>query len=254
MTIGQRIHPLFLRSIIMLEFNQGPTSDMNPTGPVAGPETPTPHIIYVDDERFGGTKDEVAISTTVLGGEKMDLVLQIEALFKADRKRFLSFIRQRVRTQEDAEDILQEVFTNVLAAAEHVQKPIENLASWVFTAVRNKIIDFYRKKRAESFSDLATPRQIEEGNDSLDYLLGDMSYNPDGDLFRKTIWDTVQDALKELPSEQREVFERNEFHGVSFREMSEESGVNINTLLARKRYAVLHLRGRLQHLYEGMDD
>lgn len=72
----------------MLEFNQGSTSDMNPTGPVAGPETPTPHIIYVDDERFGGTKDEVAISTTVLGGEKMDLVLQIEALFKADRKRF----------------------------------------------------------------------------------------------------------------------------------------------------------------------
>lgn len=146
------------------------------------------------------------------------------------------------------------MFTNVLAAAEHVQKPIENLASWVFTAVRNKIIDFYRKKRAESFSDLATPRQIEEGNDSLDYLLGDMSYNPDGDLFRKTIWDTVQDALKELPTEQREVFERNEFHGVSFREMSEESGVNINTLLARKRYAVLHLRERLQHLYEGMDD
>jgi DNA-directed RNA polymerase specialized sigma24 family protein len=81
-----------------------------------------------------------------------------------------------------------------------------------------------------------------------------MSYNPDGDLFRKTIWDTVQDALKELPTEQREVFERNEFHGVSFREMSEESGVNINTLLARKRYAVLHLRERLQHLYEGMDD
>ena len=238
----------------MLEFNQGSTSDMNPIGSESGAETPKPLNIYVDDERFGDPKDEVAISTTVLGGEKMDLVLQIEALFKADRKRFLSFIRQRVRTQEDAEDILQEVFTNVLAAAEHVQKPIENLASWVFTAVRNKIIDFYRKKRAESFSDLATPRQIEEGNDSLDYLLGDMSYTPDGDLFRKTIWDTVQEALKELPAEQREVFERNEFHGVSFREMSEESGVNINTLLARKRYAVLHLRDRLQHLYEGMDD
>jgi len=145
----------------MLEFNQGSTSDMNPTGPVAGPEPTPSHAVYFDDERFVGTKDEVAISTTVLGGEKMNLVLQIEALFKADRKRFLNFIRQRVRTQEDAEDILQEVFTNVLAAAEHVQKPIENLASWVFTAVRNKIIDFYRKKRSESFSDLATPRQIE---------------------------------------------------------------------------------------------
>jgi RNA polymerase sigma factor (sigma-70 family) len=183
----------------------------------------------------------------------MDLVMQIEALFKADRKRFLGFIRQRVRSQEDAEDILQDVFANVISAAGHVQRPIENLASWVFTAVRNKIIDFYRKKRADTFSDLITPRQREEGNDSLDYLLGDMSYNPDGDLLRKTIWERVQEALKELPDEQREVFEKNEFHGVSFREMSEETGVNINTLLARKRYAVLHLRDRLKDIYASMN-
>jgi len=100
---------------------------------------------------------------------------------------------------------------------------------------------------------LITPRQREEGNDSLDYLLGDMSYNPDGDLLRKTIWERVQEALKELPDEQREVFEKNEFHGVSFREMSEETGVNINTLLARKRYAVLHLRDRLKDIYASMN-
>jgi DNA-directed RNA polymerase specialized sigma24 family protein len=80
-----------------------------------------------------------------------------------------------------------------------------------------------------------------------------MSYNPDGDLLRKTIWERVQEALKELPDEQREVFEKNEFHGVSFREMSEETGVNINTLLARKRYAVLHLRDRLKDIYASMN-
>ena len=78
-------------------------------------------------------------------------------------------------------------------------------------------------------------------------------YNPDGDLLRKTIWERVQEALKELPDEQREVFEKNEFHGVSFREMSEETGVNINTLLARKRYAVLHLRDRLKDIYASMN-
>jgi RNA polymerase sigma factor (sigma-70 family) len=239
--------------MIMQEFIERSTNEMDANNMIVVHETQAPANVYYDDERFGAPKDEVAISTTLTGEERMDLVLQIEALFKADRKRFLSFIRQRVRSQEDAEDILQDVFANVISAAGHVQRPIENLASWVFTAVRNKIIDFYRKKRADTFSDLITPRQREEGNDSLDYLLGDMSYNPDGDLLRKTIWERVQEALKELPDEQREVFEKNEFHGVSFREMSEETGVNINTLLARKRYAVLHLRDRLKDIYASMN-
>jgi RNA polymerase sigma factor (sigma-70 family) len=237
----------------MQEFNERSSNEMDATNVIVAHESQAPSNLFFDDERFGAPKDEVAISTTVTGGEKMNLVMQIEELFKADRRRFLNFIRQRVRSQEDAEDILQDVFANVIAAAEHVQRPIENLASWVFTAVRNKIIDFYRKKRADSFSDLITPRQKEEGNDSLDYLLGDMSYNPDADLLRKTIWERVQEALQELPDEQREVFEKNEFHGVSFREMSEETGVNINTLLARKRYAVLHLRDRLKDIYASMN-
>ncbi len=190
----------------------------------------------------------------ISGSGNMELALQIENLFKTDRKKFLGFIRQRVRSQEEAEDILQDVFTNVLAASANVQKPIENIASWVFTAVRNRIIDSYRKKRAETFSDMQTPGQAEDGVDAFENFLGDYSASPENDLLRKTIWESVQAGLAELPDEQREVFVRNEFEGVSFREMSEETGVNINTLLARKRYAVLHLRKKLKELYQSVND
>jgi RNA polymerase sigma factor (sigma-70 family) len=188
------------------------------------------------------------------GETQMDLALQIENLFKTDRKKFLGFIRQRVRSQEEAEDILQDVFTNVLAASQNVQKPIENIASWVFTAVRNRIIDSYRKKRAETFSDMQTPGQADDGVDSFENFLGDFSTSPETDLIRKTIWDSIQAGLAELPAEQRDVFIKNEFEDISFREMSEETGVNINTLLARKRYAVLHLRKRLKDLYNSLNE
>lgn len=181
------------------------------------------------------------------------LVAEIERLYRTDRKRFLGFIRQRVRTQEEAEDILQDVFANVLAAAATVEGPIENVASWVFTAVRNRIIDSYRKKRAESFSDVQTPVQQEEGMESFESLLPDVSYGPEREHLRRRIWQAIQEALAELPPEQREVFVKNEFEGVSFREMAEETGININTLLARKRYAVLHLRKKLKWLYDELN-
>jgi len=187
------------------------------------------------------------------GGTNMDLAFQIEELFRNDRKKFLGFIRQRVRSQEEAEDILQDVFTNVLAASRNVQRPIENIASWVFTAVRNRIIDSYRKKRAETFTELQTPGQIEDGMDSFENFLGDLSTSPESNLIRKTIWEAVQTGLAELPDEQRDVFIKNEFEGISFREMSVMTGININTLLARKRYAVLHLRGHLKELYESLN-
>ncbi|GBD07505.1 ECF RNA polymerase sigma factor RpoE [bacterium HR21] len=178
------------------------------------------------------------------------LVAEIERLYRTERKRFLGFIRQRVRTQEEAEDILQDVFANVLAAAATVEGPIENVASWVFTAVRNRIIDSYRKKRTESFSDVQTPAQQEEGMESFENLLPDWHYGPEREHIRKLIWEAIQEGLAELPPEQREVFVKNEFEGVSFREMAEETGININTLLARKRYAVLHLRKKLKPLYD----
>lgn len=183
----------------------------------------------------------------------MDLALQIEELFKTDRKKFLGFIRQRVRSAEEAEDILQDVFANVLSASHNVSKPIENIASWVFTSVRNRIIDSYRKKRAETFSEIQLPGQSDEGSESLESLLMDSSITPESELMRKTIWEAILQGLDELPPEQREVFVKNEFEGISFREISEETGVNINTLLARKRYAVLHLRQNLQEIYDSLD-
>jgi len=182
----------------------------------------------------------------------MQLVAEIERLYRTERKRFLGFIRQRVRTQEDAEDILQDVFANVLTAAATVEGPIENVASWVFTAVRNRIIDSYRKKRTESFSDVQTPMQQDEGMESFESLLPDYSYNPEREHLRRLIWEAIQEGLAELPPEQREVFVKNEFEGISFRQMAEETGININTLLARKRYAVLHLRKKLKSLYDAL--
>ncbi len=184
----------------------------------------------------------------------MDLVMQLEGLFRTERKKFLGFIRQRVRSHEEAEDILQDVFANVIAASAQIDKPIENIASWVFTAVRNRIIDTYRKKRTSNFSDMSTDAQYDEGVELFENYIADLSYSPETDLVRRTIWDAIQEGLKELPAEQREVFEKNEFEGISFREMSEQSGVNINTLLARKRYAVLHLRSRLEQLYASVND
>ncbi|MCX8050312.1 MAG: RNA polymerase sigma factor [Chlorobi bacterium] len=184
----------------------------------------------------------------------MNLAMQLEQLYRTERKRLLGYIRQRVKTQEEAEDILHDVFANVLAAAQTIDRPIENVASWVFTAVRNRIIDSYRKKKTDSFSDMLTPSLIDEGVESFENFIADESYSPETELMRKTIWEKVQEGLAELPPEQREVFEKNEFEGVSFREMSEASGVNINTLLARKRYAVLHLRKKLDYLHDMLDD
>ncbi len=179
----------------------------------------------------------------------MDLAMQIEHLFRTDRKKFLGFIRQRVRSAEEAEDILQDVFANVLAASQNVSKPIENIASWVFTAVRNRIIDSYRKKRTENFSDMQLP-QSEDSGDNFESLISDYTSGPESALMRETIWEAILKGLDELPAEQREVFVKNEFEGIPFREIANETGVNINTLLARKRYAVLHLRKCLHEHYD----
>lgn len=198
--------------------------------------------------------NETRYSSHTDGTDAMDLALQIEQLFRNDRKKYLGFIRQRVRNQEEAEDILQDVFTNVLAASKDANKPIDNLASWVFTSVRNRIIDSYRKKRTDSFADLGSKESKDDGLDYVERFLGDFSYNPEQDLVRRTIWDTVIQGLEEIPEEQKWVFVKNEFEGISFREMSDETGVNINTLLARKRYAVLYLRKKLQELYDTVNE
>ena len=176
----------------------------------------------------------------------MDITLQIENLFRKDRSKLLSFIRERVRSKEDAEDILQDVLTNVLAAKDTNNK-IENIGAWVFASVKNKIIDWYIKKKTTSFSDLV---KDEDSEVFFDSLLIDNSFNPERSYTRQAIRLDLEKALHKLPDEQRYAFEKNELEGRTFREMADETGENINTLLARKRYAVIALRKDLQDHYE----
>lgn len=193
------------------------------------------------------------MKTVVRDKKDMELGLQIENLFRRDRSKLVGFIRERVRSKEEAEDILQDVFANVLAAASEVTEPIENLGAWVFTAIRNRIIDSYRKKRPQTFTD--TIYSDDEGDVAqFENFLSDISLSPERSLVSRTIREAIMEALDELPKEQKYAFVKNEFEGVSFREMAEETGENINTLLARKRYAVLYLRKRLKELYDNLHE
>jgi RNA polymerase sigma factor (sigma-70 family) len=193
------------------------------------------------------------MKSVVRENKDMELSVQIENLFRRDRSKLVGFIRERVRSKEEAEDILQDVFANVLAAASEVTEPIENLGAWVFTAIRNRIIDSYRKKRPQTFTD--TIYSDDEGDvASFENFLSDVTLSPERSLVSRTIREAVLEALDELPKEQKYAFVKNEFEGVSFREMAEETGENINTLLARKRYAVLYLRKRLKELYENLHE
>ncbi|MEW5800257.1 MAG: RNA polymerase sigma factor [Bacteroidota bacterium] len=166
--------------------------------------------------------------------------------FRSQRKRLLDFIRQRVRTEEDAEDILSDVFYQLMASYS-VTEPIEKMTSWLFTVARNKIIDWYRKKRPESLprseNDPALPLNLED-------ILYDPTQNPDQVYARSLVWTELADALDELPNEQKEVFVMHELEGKSFKEIAEATGEPINTLLSRKRYAVLFLREKLQEMYD----
>ena len=151
-----------------------------------------------------------------------------------------------MRSEADAEDILQDVFYQ-LASSYSVTEPIEQLTSWLFTVARNKIIDWYRKRKPQS-----VPVDIPEDEARLGLadLLLDARQNPDDVYARTILWETFAEALDELPDNQREVFMMHEFEGKSFKEISEMTAEPINTLLSRKRYAVLFLREQLQELYE----
>jgi RNA polymerase sigma factor (sigma-70 family) len=154
-----------------------------------------------------------------------------------------------VRTTEDAEDILQDVFYQILAN-DSVTEPIEKLTSWLFHVARNKIVDWYRKKRPD-----ALPRDEQHPGAplNLEDILFDSSMSPDTLYGRSVVWSELADALDDLPEEQREVFVLSELEGWSFKEIAAETGEPINTLLSRKRYAVLALRDRLQELYDEFD-
>ena len=173
---------------------------------------------------------------------------RITEVVEREQSRLGNFIRRRVPDPGDAEDILQDVFYT-LVEANRLLMPIEHVTGWLFTVARNRITDFFRKKKPESFTDAALTGEDGEPL-ALEELLPSPDAGPETQYARNVMLDELEDALDELPAEQRDVFIANEFEGRSFKDLAAETGVNMNTLLARKRYAVLHLRERLQDIYD----
>ena len=164
-----------------------------------------------------------------------------------ERARLRNFIRKRVADEADAEDVLQDVFYEFVEAY-RLMKPIEQVGAWLFRVARNRIIDLYRKRGNDPLRE--EPTVVENGELlKLEDLLPSPDSGPEAAYARKLLLAELDDALEELPEEQREVFIAHELEGRSFRELAAETGINVNTLLSRKHYAVLHLRQRLQTIY-----
>lgn len=168
-----------------------------------------------------------------------------------ERSRLAAFIRRRVADPIDAEDILQDVFAE-LVEANRLLMPIEHVTAWLYRVARNRIIDVFRKKTPERFDDVA-PMGADGERLSLDEFLPSSADDPDAALMRQELLDTLDAAVAELPPEQRDVFLWHELDGRTFAEMASATGLSINTLLSRKRYAVQRLRARLQQAYDDLD-
>ena len=161
------------------------------------------------------------------------------------------FIRKRVPTQEDAEDILQDVFYQ-LVKADNLMKPIEQVSAWLYRVARNHISNFRNKKRESVFSNYQTDDDEVIFDDFADILFSKNNSEfstPESEYLRTLVWEELENALSELPSEQREIFEQTELLGFPVKEISKKTGISVSTLLSRKHYAVIHLRSRLKTLY-----
>ena len=177
---------------------------------------------------------------------------RISDVVEQEQSRLRNFIRRRVPDPGDAEDILQDVFYE-LVEANRLLMPIEHVTGWLFRVARNRITDLFRKKKPENFSDTAVAGSSED-DEGLQLQIEDLLPSPDAGpeaLYASNVLlDELELAVDELPEEQREVFVAHELLGRSFKEMAAETGLSVNTLLSRKRYAVLHLRHRLQSIYD----
>ena len=173
---------------------------------------------------------------------------QISEAIERERPRLRNFIRRRVPDQSDAEDILQEVFFE-LVEAYRMMKPLEQVTAWLFRVARNRITDLFRSKKREASKE---PAVTTEDGETLEWedLLPAPDAGPESAYARSVLLEEMDAALDELPEEQREVFVAHELLGYSFKELAEQTGVSVNTLLSRKHYAVLHLRERLQSIYD----
>ena len=172
---------------------------------------------------------------------------RLEKVYRDERSSLLGFIRSRTGSLEEAEDLLQDVFFQAVRAAS-VTDPIENVVGWLYTIARNKIIDRYRRKKD------TVSLQQEREEVTLEDLLADSGIDIEKEMIRRAVMDALIEALEELPPEQRDAFIQQAIDGRTFREISEQSGVPLNTLIARKRYAVQFLRKRLHELREIVDE
>jgi RNA polymerase sigma factor (sigma-70 family) len=173
---------------------------------------------------------------------------RISETINVERARLRNFIRKRVPDRHDAEDILQDVFYELIEAS-RLMKPIEHVGAWLFRVARNRITDLFRKKQTEALSD---PIAVTESGDMLllEDLLPSPEAGPEAAYARTVLIEELEEALHELPEEQRDVFIAHELDGYSFKEIAAKTGNSVNTLLSRKHYAVVHLRRRLQAIYE----
>jgi RNA polymerase sigma factor (sigma-70 family) len=174
---------------------------------------------------------------------------RISDAVRTEQTRLRNFIRRRVPDSSDAEDILQDVFYELVEAYRSMET-IEQMGAWLFRVARNRIIDLFRKKRPVLLADEIDVNSAEDEGIPWEELLASGDAGPEEILLRSVMVEELEDALDELPDEQKQVFLAHEIEGRSFKEISEETGVGVNTLLSRKRYAVLHLRKRLQDFYK----
>jgi len=172
----------------------------------------------------------------------------IAQAIEKDGSRLRNYIRKRVLDRDVTEDILQDVFSE-LVEAYRLLKPIEQVSAWLFRVAKNRIIDRFRGKKLESLGDAAYGDE-DDVTVSLGDLLPSLESGPEAAYASRVLLDELDDALDELPEEQRSTFIKHELEGYSFKELAAESGVSVNTLLSRKRYAVLYLRQRLQLIYD----
>lgn len=178
---------------------------------------------------------------------------QISDEIARERPRLRSFIRRWVRDDEDVEDILQEVFFE-LVETYRLAKQVEQVSAWLFRVARNRITDRFRKKKTEALDDARVEGADEDESLDLEDLLPSPEAGPEAAYMRSLMLEEIDAALAELPPEQQDVFIAHELEGKSFKELAAETGLSVNTLLSRKRYAVLHLRQRLQTIYDELNE
>jgi RNA polymerase sigma factor (sigma-70 family) len=178
---------------------------------------------------------------------------KIGAVYKDERKRLLGYIRNRISDRVEAEDILQDVFYQLTVGFRDIKK-IENLTAWLYKVADNRITDLFRKKKPVRINYSDNAMDDADGPLTLEEILPSLGSTPEDEEIKEMIWEAIEETLSELPGEQRDVFVANEFDDISFKELSERTGTGVNTLISRKRYAVLALREKLNELYKLLKD